>query len=175
MKKILLVALCLTLTSQAFAGILIDPYVGIGKTKSTLDYPSSDDSDESMNVVGARLGYSFLLLSAGIDYAMESTTDNNDDTAKFTNTSIFVGVDLPILIRAWAEYFINSTPDGDTFDTYDTSFKDGYGIGVGFTMLPFVSINLEIENLNYDMEIGGQDFDFKTASTILSISLPLNL
>ena len=179
MKKFIVLSIAMVsffyMSENANAGLLIDPYVGIGSTASTLDLATSEKETASSNAVGARLGYSFILLSAGIDYQMMNAKDALDEDMKMTNTSAFVGVDLPILLRFWAEYFFSSKLDGDTFDTYDTTFKDGYGLGIGFTGLPFVSINLEVETLNYDMTVSGIDTDYSNASTLLSVSLPLNL
>lgn len=159
--------------NTAQAGLLIDPYVGTGKTKTALDAvggsASKSDSEDNTSIMGARLGYSFLLLSAGIDY--QKATFNGD---QMTNTSLFVGVDLPILLRGWAEYFIGSTSDDSTTsDNY--KFKNGYGIGIGFTGLPFVSINLEIQNINYTWAgSSASGYDWATAATLLSVSLPLD-
>lgn len=173
LQGLLLVAVFFT--TSANAGLLIDPYVGIGSTVSTADTATKSEETASSNVMGARLGYSFLLLSAGIDYSIMNGTDALDESMKVTSTSAFVGVDLPILFRFWGEYFFNSEIDGDTFDTNEASFKDGYSLGVGFTGLPFVSLNIELENLNYDLDVSGNDVDYSVVSTIFSVSLPLDL
>ncbi|MAX67373.1 MAG: outer membrane beta-barrel protein [Bacteriovoracaceae bacterium] len=172
--RILMALMVSSFSLQSFAGLLIDPYVGVGQTKSTVDFLTTDETDtEPYNAFGARLGYSFLLISAGIDYEMAKSESDGEDV-DITNTSVFVGVDLPILLRAWAEYFISSDLDVDG-STADYEFSDGYGIGVGFTGLPFVSLNLEIQNLNYDITQGSLKGDLSTASTIFSVSLPLDL
>lgn len=171
--SLLLVLGSFLIVNTANAGFLIDPYLGTGQTKSVFDAvggaTSQDDDEDNTTVTGARLGYSFLLLSAGIDYQMASVDGSN-----FTNTSVFVGVDLPILLRGWAEYFVGSTTDDSDFsDSF--KFKDGYGIGLGFTGLPFVSINLEIQNLNYEWDGStATGYDLATATTVLSVSLPLD-
>lgn len=172
--KLLVGLMCLGLGSQAFAGLLIDPYVGIGQAKTTFDIGSNDtDESGSSQSIGSRLGYSFILLSAGVDFEMAKSDSDGDDVT-LTNTSLFVGVDLPILLRFWGEYFINSSFDLDGSDA-DFEFKDGYGLGVGFTGLPFVSINLEVSALNYDIELGPAEGDFTVGHTLLSVSLPLDL
>lgn len=176
MKKILFAVITVvSLVSNSFAGLLIDPYVGVGQLKSTLDIASnSDDESGTSSVVGSRLGYSFLLLSAGVDFEMVKSKLGDDDT-DVTNTSFFVGVDMPILVRAWAEYFVNSKFELDGDKDYEFEFKDGFGVGLGFTGLPFVSINLELQTLNYETELSSFKGDLKTASTVLSVSLPLDL
>jgi hypothetical protein len=180
MKKLIMLTLMLGLSSNAFAGFLIDPYVGTGSFAGVLDPANAaaegindpDDVEESMSAVGSRLGYSFLLFSAGIDYQM-LTVDGDSQT----NTSAFVGVDLPILFRFWAEYFLSSSVDEETDQSVD--FVDGYGLGVGFTGLPFVSINLEAQFLNYEYSTENlgtdYDYDYSTVGYILSVSLPLDL
>lgn len=172
MKVKILVTLVVTMVaSAAQAGFMIDPYIGIGQTKTSVDVASADDETSTSTVLGSRLGYSFILVSAGIDYQIMKAEDAAEDDVTVNNISAFVGVDLPILFRFWAEYFISSNYDSDDLDV---SFKDGYGIGIGFTGLPFVSLNLEIEALNYDVDFGGNDFDYTVASTILSASIPFN-
>ncbi len=157
-------------TRAVFAGILVDPYIGYGSYTTTYDTASLDDDVESYSMIGSRLGYSFLLLSAGIDYEMDNFSDG-----KRTNTSVFVGVDLPILLRFWGEYIFNSNLEIDDA-TYDIAFKNGYSLGVGFTGLPLVSLNLEVEKSSYkfeDVPLLG-DFDTDWASYIFSVSFPLD-
>ena len=160
---------------QSFSGLLVDPYIGFGSSGVALEVDGAPafGSDETENVTsfGSRLGYSFLLFSAGIDYEMAKVATENEAT--ITNTSIFVGVDLPILLRAWAEYYVSSDFSASGSDL-DFDFKDGYSIGIGFTGLPFVSINLEVQNVNYDFETSGAKGTLKTAGTLLSVSLPLD-
>ena len=174
MKMRLLLVLSLVMVANAAkAGFLIDPYIGLGQSKSTLDAASDQEETSSSTVLGSRLGYSFILLSGGIDYQIMNTKDSNEEDATLNNLSAFVGVDLPILFRFWAEYFLSSNLASDT-DGVDFTFKDGYGLGIGFTGLPFVSLNLEIEALNFDAEIGSNEFDYTVASTILSVSMPFD-
>ena len=153
----LLCLLTAFISTSATAGFLIDPYIGTGQYKSTADLPSLEES-ETITASGARVGYSFLLFSAGVDYQMASV-----DGSDTTNTSIFVGVDMPILVRAWAEVFISSDVEGDA------EFKDGTSIGLGFTGLPFVSLNVELQNINYEAELLAAKYDVKTAATVFSI------
>jgi hypothetical protein len=159
--------------NTAQAGFLIEPYVGTGQFKSTVDLASEDEETATLTTTGARLGYGFLgTVYAGIDYSMQTTEISEEDTS-MTNTAVFVGVDLPILLRGWAKYYIGSTIDVDNVD--DVEFKDGYAIGLGFTGLPFVSLNLELQNINYTYEVLGNDVDITTAGTVFSVSLPLDL
>lgn len=174
MKKLIMLTLMLGLSTNAFAGFLIDPYIGTGSFVGSFDAANAaaegndiKDAEESWTAVGSRVGYSFLLLSAGVDYQM-ATIDGDSST----NLSAFVGVDLPILLRFWGEYFINSDVEEESGTTID--FTDGYGLGIGFTGLPFVSLNLEAQYLNYEIESSGLEYDYATVSYLLSVSLPLD-
>ena len=156
----------------ASAGLLIDPYVGSAST--TIDYEIGsleDDDSDAATVFGARLGGSFTLFSAGVDYQVFSGDDS------LTTTSAFVGVDLPILLRFWAEYMLSSTFDSEDLDDagIDLIFKNGYSLGVGFTGLPLVSLNLELQTLNFDLEAGSTEGDFTLAATVFTVSFPIDL
>lgn len=174
MNKLMLSAvLLICFAFSAKASILVDPYIGFGTQKSSLDATSSnfEEDTQTAKFIGSRLGFSYLLFSAGVDYQILS-----DDEVDQKNISLFFGVDLPILLRGWVEYFVDSS-----FDNYainEASFKDGYSIGLGFTGLPFVSLNLEAQTINYDATFNsapGQETDLTSAAYILSVSLPLDL
>ena len=183
--KLLTIVLVL-FSFNASAGFLIEPYAGFGTFTTTTDSIKNatsaleDDLEdtaldaETSTVFGARVGYSFLLLSAGIDYEMDTFSDGSRSVA-----SLFVGVDLPILLRFWAEYgFASSyTTDSSDLEDFDVSYNGGYSVGIGFTGLPFVSLNLEIENSNYTYENSDTDVEFDSdwASYLFSVSFPINL
>lgn len=170
MNKCFLFLVIIVVSYSANASFLIDPYIGTGLIKTTFDETYSDD-DDTLTSVGARLGYQVLLVSAGIDYSK-----GKSGNYEFTNTSLFAGVDLPILIRAWVEYFISSdlSSNNSRFSSVDFEFKRGRSIGFGFTGLPFVSLNLEVQTIEYEAD-AIVDIDFDSAAYIFSISLPLNL
>lgn len=172
--RVLLATMVMCLSIQSFAGLLVDPYIGFGQSKVTSDTATDGDSD-SFTSFGSRLGYSFILLSAGVDYQIIKSESDGDDV-DVTNMSIFVGVDLPILLRAWAEYQISSDFDVDGSNV-DYEFKDGYSVGVGFTGLPLVSLNVEVGVTNYEFDTNTAlgTLDFATATTMFSVSFPLDL
>jgi hypothetical protein len=178
-KFIFLVLGLLIASGPSTAGILFDPYIGKVDTEITTKieaFPSlnSEDTVNSNSVYGARLGYSFSMLSLGIDYQVLSGEDRYDKDFSINNTSLFLGVELPLWIRFWGEYFLSSETSGDTSETVDDlKMVNGYGFGVGFTGLPFVSINLEIENVNYEYVISGLDVEYSQKNTILTLSIPL--
>lgn len=166
--KLLVMALIASVSMSAFAGFMVEPYVGTGTYATSFDaalFEDSEVSGESYTTVGGRLGYSFLLVSGGLDYEMMSV-----DGDTISNTGLFVGVDLPILFRFYGKYIFNSSYESDDIDL---DFTSGTALGIGFTGLPFVVISLEVTSLQYTFEFAGNDVDAAVAATALTISLPL--
>lgn len=194
MRKSFIVALVgLFMSLNASAGLLVEPYLGYrfgsGEDSNT---PKSEYSYSSP-LLGARLGYQFLGLMAGIDYSMglgafeleeKGSTPSKHD---FTESSfgLFVGYDFPILLRAWATYYLSNTLKGDSTAVDGDKYKgNGYGLGVGFTGLPFVSLNLELRKFTWDEYFdnsagttaklsGANEVDI--TEVVFSVSLPLDL
>lgn len=181
MKK-LLIAMALTLgfTGVAHAGIMLEPYLGyeMGKTS---DVVSINGKTDAVNL-GLRLAYKTpVMLWLGLDGQFGVSGDYKPDSG--SNASLkhnayygVVGIDLPILFRAWAGYgfsdqFKLDSPYSGTMK--GTNFK----LGVGFTGLPFISLNAEyikgnltkIEGGSYD----GTSLSATDESVMISVSLPL--
>lgn len=173
MKKIVAVlALVLGFTGVAKADLMVEPYLGyeFGKTK---DAAKGDLTGTQM---GLRLGYkSPLMLWAALDGTFGVSGEFKPDVggnsdAKRTTLSAVVGVDLPILLRAWVGYGISNEMKLDS----GTAKGHNYKLGVGFTALPFVSLNFEYLNEKYDDLPGGTPGELKNDSYVVSVSLPLS-
>jgi len=165
-------------------------------TKSTLE------NTGKAPILGARLGMSFLGLQVALDYSMASYTQDTDEvrtldvplasafnsvtksTTKadidMTNLAIFIGFQAPLLVRGWVTYSV-----GGAFEVTSGDFKGReytgptIGLGVGFTGLPFIHINLEYKMTTFDeYELNGKtvkltgDKEVKGKSIILSVSAP---
>lgn len=184
MKK-LLVACLLTVTASA--GFLVEPYLGFGFTSG--DFKGNDNTSYDISTsgvtMGARVGYTMLGFMGGLDYSMAtesewefeaSSTDKYD--IKRSNLGVFAGYELPILLRAWVGYDFMSKAEGDS-DDGALSFEGGATkFGVGFTGLPFVSLNLEYKMFSYDdNKLGSTKLTNKLEvnEVLLSVSLPLDL
>ena len=169
MKKLLVVcALVLGFGSVSQAGILLEPYLGyeMGKT---------DPGDGELNgtVLGARIAWTApLIFWLGADIATsvseEAKRSLGTDDAKRTVVGAVVGVDFPILVRAWLSYGFLNDLKVDSAKLEGTQTK----VGVGFTGLPFVSLNLEYIKDAWDKS-EGQSIDSKNEAYMLSVSLPL--
>ena len=160
----------------AHAGFLIEPFMAYetGKFKS----PGSE-RDTTGSSFGARLGYSTLGLSVYGEYNsanMKVEASSGPDTSVTANDlGIGIGYTFPIMVRAYASYFIDSKA---SWTNTEVKGNGGTRIGFGFTGFPFVSINLEMLAKKYNKNTTGgvetsQDSEF--ATTALSVSLPFVL
>lgn len=174
MKKFLaLFAVMFGIGSASHAGIMIEPYLGyeMGKLKD-LSEGSLDGSQ-----AGLRLAYTLpVLFWLGVDgtttisATVKPDLGANEDAKRTTMYGV-VGVDFPILLRAWVGY---SVVDELKLETSGKFKGSSYKVGFGFTGLPFLSLNLEYVNEQFD-ELEGVSLpqDQKNDSYVLSVSLPL--
>lgn len=175
MKKLMMALTVVVLGSAAHAGILIEPNVGY--ETGTYEFTSSNKGDYSGTMFGARLGYTMMGFMFGVDYSTGSGTakpDGGGGDGKLAPTDIgaFVGYKFPIMFRAYLSYFLDSKMhDKDASADYKGK---GYRIGIGYTGLPFVAINLEMISRSFD-EYDGISFtpEMKFSTYALNISLPL--
>lgn len=177
------------MATPAHAGLMLEPYIGIeqGQTYAVVANLADSSYKTSGSVLGARVGYSLpLLFWFGLDYSLvaggkaKPDFGGQDGDLKRSDLYAVVGVDLPILLRAWAGYGLmntttNSNNVGETKITGGTKMK----VGAGLTMLPLVSVNLELFNhKGAKVESGGVNLPmstFEDAGGVLSVSLPLDL
>ena len=181
MKKLLLaMAFTLGFTGVAHANIMLEPYLGyeMGKTS---DVSSINGKTDAVNL-GLRLAYKTpVMLWLGLDGQFGTSGDYKPDSG--SNASLkhntyygVVGLDLPILLRGWVGYGFSDELKLDS--PYSGSLKGtNFKIGVGFTGLPFVSLNAEYikGNLTKVSEgpSDGTSLSATDESVMLSVSLPL--
>lgn len=188
MKKItqigLLLALILGFSVESQAALLIEPVVGysIGKFNSETDTAGDvekDDHSARGTSYGGRLGYQNFGFQLGVDYLASKMTQNDEDfnTSEFGG---FVGFEFPILLRVYAGYVFSGTAD-TTVDDEEIELSGGKGpkVGIGFTVLPFLDLNLEYRSITYnteDEDLGaGVEFDSDYQALMFGISLPFTL
>lgn len=196
MKK-LLIAFLFTVVSSAHAGFLIEPYLNY-------NFGSGDykDSGETIDITtsgpnfGSRLGYQFLGFMGGMDFNMGSL--GWDEKANGTKVSydldttrigIFAGYDFPILLRAWVGYYFKNNAEYSKAYPVDGITKgDGLNgtaieLGVGFTPLPLLSVNVGYRMNTFDeyeadngtkVALNG-DNEISVNEIFVGISLPLDL
>lgn len=186
MKKLtqlaLLLATVLGFASQANAALLIEPVIGYsyGKFNTELDNngPTTDKSDHTLSGTsyGGRLGYQNYGFQLGLDY-LASSMSQDGESMKTSEWGGFVGFEFPILVRVYAGYVFSGTAE-TTVEDIDVNLKGGTGpkIGVGFTLFPFLDINLEYRRISFDSyKKGNVTLDADYSATMLAFSLPFTL
>ncbi len=161
---------------QASASLYVEPFIGymMGDTEASgaLGGYKEDTTGTDM---GLRLGFSTLGFAVGAEASQSSFEIDTDPSTDLepTNLGLFASFEFPILIRAYASYIIESKGDYGNAEVEG----DGLRLGVGFTGLPFVSINFEYLSLKYDtIKAAGfsVDTDIKTDLYGVNVSLPLD-
>jgi hypothetical protein len=174
MKKLLLVStllISIIYVNQAKAGFYIDPALGMHIT----DAEVGTTDDLSGMGFGTKVGWKTLGLSFGVDYqTVNLESDSSNFEVDTTEIGLFLGYDLPILFRFWVSYAVSLSGDiANTTTDYDSG--SGTKIGIGYTGLPLLSINLEIKSYNFDENSAGATIDQDYNATFLSISFPFSI
>ena len=189
-NSLLLFTALFLLSSQTHALFLIDPYIGYKKSSAENGTTPTVEYDYNSLTYGARLGLKKMGFSIGADYSMASA-DLEAETSGIKvaeahdqkQLGIFLGYDLPAMFRFWGTYLLDvEFEDTDGSDSGDTLNGKGYGLGVGYTGLPFVSINFEYKMYTIDESTSNgvtntlaaaNEIDFK--EMMVSLSIPLDL
>jgi len=187
--KIFITLAILLATTVASAGILIEPQLGyilsnkysgtIGLTSPSFTGTTTANYKSTGPDYGARLGYEVLGFMSGLNYVHSSgkskNSDGTTDDLKSTNIGVFVGYKAPILFRAWLAYNFSSKTTIKTNDIKGNSTE----IGLGFTGLPFLSINAIYRMYKYtELTNAGVTYtasNYTPKEIELAISVPFNL
>lgn len=165
------IVLLLTTGISSRAEFLIEPYLGYHMGK----FEVSGVSENSSGVTyGGRLGFSTLIgLQFGADYMAGKW--EADFNPKFkgdaSNLGVFVAYDFPVLLRVFGSYFFDSEyKDDNKFE------GNAIRLGVGFSPVPLIDINLEYMTATYD-KFNGNNLasDAKSSMYGISVSIPLTL
>lgn len=168
-------------SEKAQAAFLLEPYAGM-YLNSSYDIDGGGEGDISGTAVGARVGFQNMGLMLGLNGQRSSWTfepeSGSDSDWTFTRLGFFVGYDFPMMLRLWGEYVFSM--DGTLDDDSDNKRLGGSGtsFGVGYKVLPFVSLNFELSNLQTaEFETASSDGEIDVAYTtyLFSISLPLSI
>jgi hypothetical protein len=188
------------LTSPAMAGILVEPYLGYYSQAVTATFGdgvgggllSGQDLkiDASGLGFGLRLGYSFAMAFAAVDYSTGTfksavkeqpaiaNTTTSDMTA--TNLGVTAGVSLP-MVRPYLGYIFDSQIKGDPYSYSGSGIK----IGLGFSVIPMVAINAEYIMMSYtkQKDSAGTETamgqaamfkDYKSSGFMVGVSAPFD-
>ncbi|MCB0348265.1 MAG: hypothetical protein KDD37_05490 [Bdellovibrionales bacterium] len=184
MKKFFQISGCLLAfglySSSAMAGLYVEPYLGYvisGDSEIKVAGSSISDGDLTGASYGLRAGWSLPVMFAfGLEYQGGTLTyevsGSADEDYDFSAVGLFASAKF-IFVKAYATYFFDATIEDESNTEYSGS---GYKIGVGYTGLPFIAINLDYSVFNYDEaspSISGVDVD--STMTMLSVSVPFDI
>lgn len=172
-------------TSLAHAGFHFEPYLGFA-VDGEWDSGGTKD-DVSMTEFGLKMGYQApsgfqvggdIQLGAGTyDGLGVGGADMKAGAAAF---GLYLGYQSPMGLRGYAHYLFASALAFD--DTDDTAFSgDGFKLGVGYSVLPWLALNLEYHVMKYDEGKNNLVSDFVSMSPehknnfiFVNVSFPFN-
>lgn len=166
------------MASTASAALLIEPHLGYNLGTS------GDGESYSGGQYGMRLGYQQLGLMAGLDFTRSNfdqkvvDDDGTTPTYKYERNELglFVGYNFPIFIRAWGAYYFGNTTKIKSSNTELTG--NTKELGVGFTALPFLSLNFMYRMIELDKQESSGikvGIDESVQEFVVGVSLPLTL
>ncbi len=183
--QLFILILAFLIIKPASAGLLIEPVVGYNMGNFEVDSAGVDKEKTSGTSYGGRLGYQNLGFQLGLDYlASNLNVDDNDyGTMKTGEWAGFVGFEFPILLRVYAGYIFSASGDtkydsGSGKETIKLEGGSGTKLGVGFTVLPFLDINVEYRKVSWDdYKYAGTKFSDKVNydTVMIGLSLPFVL
>jgi hypothetical protein len=180
MKKLLLPLFLVTMFTLNANALFLEPYVGFQKgTYATATEALTHDGV----VLGGRVGTDIaVLFFAGLDVmtVMSGTAEGTTNSGDFSRTAIgaVFGVDLP-LVKAYVGYnfqdnFSIKDSAGTTTDFEGVSTK----IGVGVSVFPLTSVNLEYINNDVSEASSGSTtvtsgLDSNLGTYLISVSISI--
>lgn len=177
-------------SNVAFAGVMVEPVLGYSADSYKVTAVNGQQADltaTGMNY-GVRIGYKLpSIVWFAADYAQTSGTAKYDNVVapdldySHNSLGLDVGVDMPVGFRAWLGYGFNDTLKFKTSSATDTFTGSSYKVGVGYKIVPKVSLNLEYwagTYKKYDNGTTSVDLDavyssFNPSGVTVSVSVPL--
>ena len=220
LQKIVLLLLLLTFSTNSYGVVYFEPLLGINSGQSeisslvvsssspTVSINASSSYDRTGVFYGARIGLGVdKNISFGIDYriaevdAVPKNPSASLGSVEFKNTSFGLYLrynDFLPLWHIWGTYYLVNNREVSGSEVTGTSFlKVGalhsgkkHSLGIGYSMLPFVNINLEFSSFRFETYenpfsnttgLSGRIFDlpeeggYDGYDVLLSISVPMDI
>ena len=167
-KVLVLFIVAFLAVPTAFSGLLIEPFVAYGLGSGDIEGPSADYGG---SMYGGKIGYQKLGLSGGFrfDKASLEAEEGGGHTldSGHTGYGVFVGYDLPILLRAAFTYYLSSEQEIDFPSRTLTLEGSGQAFYIGLGFAALANIFFEYHQHNYDNDDSANWYFF-------GLSLPLN-
>ena len=195
LSSLIFTIILVALAPFSHAGLLIEPQLGYILSGSSTFTPLASSYTEKYTGTkyGVKLGYQTFGVMGGLNY--QHATYNLDSTCPSCSTTsattsmkqdevgVFVGVNAPILLRAWVGYNFYDKETATSTSSYYSSGNYHKGssteLGAGFTGIPFLSLNLIYRMLNYTSSSAnygaGSNYSATPKELEIAVSLPLNL
>ncbi len=177
---------------NAQAGVLLEPYLGLGLAGDGKVKSGTTRTDMSYDIAptaGFRAGYSMWGATLGLDASYQKLTLESSqlsgtniiplgetDVDK-TQAGIFLGYTLPVPMRVWLSYYFMGNAKLENDNKYTSG--SGYAFGTSYTGFSMFAINLEYRNMKYDeFETAAgvtSTTDANLAEMLLSVSMPFDL
>jgi hypothetical protein len=177
--KLFIIAL-LTVPASLRAGLLIEPYGGLGSFsyKGSVKYDGNSSTLSSSAMRGPMYGGRLVLgmgnYGFGADYSKGNLNDGGDKS-DLTNLAA-IGMWSIAPIRIWLGYLVNSSRTIKNSDYYidNTIEGTGYKVGIAWSMSEHVSLNAEYLTVKYSKEDSSNLSDLSETDSgfILSMSFP---
>jgi len=161
--------------STANASFLIEPYLGFHMGKNE---QGSTKADVSGLNFGARLGFTSMIgLMGGIDYMTGKLKDDANPKNDITPSQlgVFVGFEFPVLLRVYGVYGISNKSNFKSSSADVDVDGSHIKLGLGFTALPLLAINLEYIAAAYDEADGRSITKLNHKTFGLSLSIPFEI
>lgn len=183
----LIVLFFLVIPFNANAGFLLEPYVA--KSLSGDWKTSGSKEDASMSVTGVKMGYhsptGFLVggdLQLGIGEYDNLVAGLASSDAAQVAISGFVGYQTAMGLRGYIHYFFSSAVVADDILAELELRGKGFKFGVGYSVLPWLAVNLEYHMMTYDeykntttTNFASLDPKMKNNFVMVGVSFPFNI
>lgn len=180
---------------QASAAGLFEPSLGYAiHSKEKVSGPGFEtESSGNPTVLGVNLGFRYFGIMGGLSYKHNFKTDYDfelngqggfeDEKLKRRDIGVFAGYNFPAAFRVWGSYYFDTRREQTTgSDAGSKVLGSSWGLGLGFTGLPVVNLNLEYIKTSFDEQEDPRGrredidsrVDAKMSQIILSVSIPFH-
>ncbi len=194
LKKILLIGVFVLTSHVAYAGLLLEPYLGYESGSFSVETAAGAKGDATTKGMsfGGRAAVTFPMMFVGVDYQTGTTDalfDGDSTSETYTRKTLYLvaGARTPMGLRLFAGYgLMNSLTykikslDSNAVFSGGTTFK----AGLGYQFIKFLALNVEYISRTYTTlkidsfpDFGFKDFykKFDDSGVFLSLSVPLEI
>ncbi len=176
MRVLFLFCISLLLSFRAFGGPHIEPYGGYVFMGETVESGLSNDLnysyDETGLTYGIKAGWAFAsFFTFGFDIsrsqlewemtgpqaAITSINDAGNQAKEEWEgyySGVYGGLELPLSLRLWGTYYFSVTLQDQTNSSIFAKNLElsgtGYGVGVGYRIFEYLSLNFEYRKFEFD-------------------------